>query len=73
MKLCDASELAFKDLMLLINTSSAVGSACLVCSKLQKVFLKGKYKLACDMLVNKYASHSVTSLLKWKSELHNRN
>ena len=34
-------------------------------------FSKGNCKIAWDMLVSRYASHTTSSLLKLKSELHN--
>ena len=72
-KLDELNELAYEDLILLINTSSSVGKVAfgLVKNAKSEGFLEGNCKLAWDRLVSKYALHTASSLLKLKSEFHN--
>ena len=73
-KLGELNELAYEDLILLINTSSSVGKVGfgLVKNVKSEDFPEGNYKVAWDRLVSKYALHTASSLLKLKSEFHNR-
>ena len=72
-KLGELNELAYEDLILLINTSSSVGKVAfgLVKNVKSKDFLDGNCKVAWDRLVSKYAPHTASSLLKLKSKFHN--
>ena len=67
------NELAFEDLILLINTSSSVGKVVFGLVKYAKSedFLEGSCKVAWDRLVSKYAPCTALSPLKLKSEFHN--
>ena len=72
-KLSELNELAYEDLILLINTSSSVGKVMfkLVKNAKSEDFLEGNCIIAWDWLVSKYALHTVSSLLKLKSDFHN--
>ena len=64
-KLGELNELVYKDLILLINTSSSVGKVAfgLVKNANSEDFLEGNCKMAWDRLVSKYALHTALSLL----------
>ena len=68
-KLGELNELAYEDLILLINTSSSVGKVAfgLVKNAKSQDFLEENCKVAWDRLVSKYALHLASSLLKLKS------
>ena len=70
-KLGELNELAYEDLIL--STNSSVGKVAfrLVINTKNLEFPEGNCKVAWDRLVDKYASHTASSLLKLKSELHN--
>ena len=72
-KLGELNELAYKDLILSINTSSSVGKFAfgLVKNAKSEDFPEGNCKVALDNLASKYALHTASSLLKLKSEFHN--
>ena len=72
-KLSELNELAYEDLILLINTSSSVGKVAfgLVKNVKSEDFPERNCKVVWDRLVSKYALHTALSLLKLKSELHN--
>ena len=72
-KLGELNELAYEDLILSINTNSSVGKFAFVSVRNAKSakFSNGNCKIAWDKSVSKYAPHTVSSLLKLKSEFHN--
>ena len=72
-KLAELNELAQKDLILSIRTSSTVGKVVfgLVKNAKSLEYPKGNCKVQ-DQLVNNYALHTDTFLLKLKNEFHNR-
>ena len=72
-KLGKLNELAYKDLILLINTSSSVGKVAfgLVRNAKSADFSDGNCKIAWERLVSKYALYTAFALLKLKSEFHN--
>ena len=67
------SELAYEDLILLINTSSSVRKVVfeLVRNVKSVDFPEGNCKISWDRLVSKCAPHTALSLLKLKSDFHN--
>ena len=72
-KLGELNELAYKNLILSINTSSSVGKVAfgLVKNANSEDFPEGNCKVVWDRLVSKYALHTASPLLKLKSEFHN--
>ena len=70
-KLGDLIELVYKDLFLAINTSSLVDKALfrLVFNAKSLEFPKSNSNVAWDELVNLYALHTASFVLKMKSEL----
>ena len=68
-KLGELNELAYEDLISLINTSSSAKKVAfgLVRNVKNAYFPKGNCKIAWDTLVSKYFSHTASSLLKLKS------
>ena len=72
-KLGELNELAYKDLILSINTSSSVGKVefRLVRNAKNAAFPEGNFKIVCYRLT-KYVPHAASSLLELKSEFHNR-
>ena len=62
----ELNELAYEDLILLVNTRSSVGNIAfgLVKNAKNEDFLEGNCKVAWDRLVSKYALHTALSLLK---------
>ena len=73
MKLGEVNGLAYKDLILSINTNSSIGRVALGLAKNIKSagFPEGNCKIAWDRLVSKYALHTASSLLKLESQSHN--
>ena len=69
----ELNELAFEDLILSTNSNNSKGKIALGLERNVKSldFPKGKCKVAWDRQVNKYASHSASSLLKLKCKFHN--
>ena len=65
--------LAYGDLILSINTSFSVGKVALDLIKNMKSadFPEGNCKVTWDRLVSKYALHTASSLLKFKSKFYN--
>ena len=72
-KLGELNELAYEDLILLINNSSSAGKVAvgLVMNAKSEDFPEGNCKVAWDRLVSKYALHTASSLCKLKSKFHN--
>ena len=71
-KLGELKEIAYKDLILLIKTSSSVGKVAfeLVKNAKSEDFPEGNCKVAWDRMVSNYALHTASSVLKLKSEFH---
>ena len=67
-KLGESNELAYKDLILSINTSFSVGKIALglVRNAKNADFLEGNCKIAKDRLVSKYAPHMALSFMNSK-------
>ena len=72
-KLVDLNEHANEDLILSINISFSIEKKAfgLVCNAKSFEFPMGDCILAWNKLVNKFALHAASSLLKFKSEFHN--
>ena len=68
----ELKELAYKNLTLLINTSSSVGKVAfgIVRNAKSADFSKGNCKIMWDRLISKYTLHIASSVLKLKSEFH---
>ena len=72
-RLHELNELAYEDLILSINTSSAVGKVAFGLLKNAKSpdFAEENCKITWDWLVNQYTPHTALSLLKLRNEFHN--
>ena len=72
-KFSELNELAYKDLILSINTSSSMWKVTfgLVRNAKSQEFPQENWKTAWDIIVNKYAPHTASSLLKLRNEFHN--
>ena len=71
-KLSELHELAYEDLILSINASSAVGNVAFEFLRNAKnlEIPEGNCKITRDRLVNKHALHTSLSLLKLRNEFH---
>ena len=72
-QLGELTKLAYKDIILLINSNFSVDKVMLglVCNVKSLNCPKGNCKVAFYRLRNKFAQHSASSLFKLKCEFHN--
>ena len=72
-RLGELNELAYKDLILSINTCFSVRTVAfwLMRNAKSAYFLEGIYKVAWEKLLIKYGQHTASFLLKLKSKFHN--